>query len=143
MNPNDDDDVLAFVERVASARRRRDAHTMMELLGRATGESPRMWGPTIIGYGQYHYSYASGREGDAPAAGFSPRTAATTVYLADGVDTYAAELPALGPVTTGVSCLYIKNLDDVDLGVLEDIVRRSHTRASADGFGRYTPDAGS
>ena len=81
-----DDDVHAFLDRVEHPVRRRDAETMLELMGRITGQPARMWGPSIVGFGSYHYRYESGREGDAPAAGFSPRKAATTVYLADGVD---------------------------------------------------------
>lgn len=127
--------VGAYLEAVVPAVRRRDAGTLLEMMTRITGESPVMWGPSIIGFGAYHYKYASGREGDAPAAGFSPRKAATTVYLADGTEAYAEQLEQLGAHTTGVVCLYLKDLSKVDLGVLEDIVRESYERASRDGFG--------
>ena len=77
-----DEAVRAHLDTVASKTRRRDADTLLELMARITGEEPRMWGPSIIGFGSYHYKYASGREGDAPAAGFSPRKAATSVSIA-------------------------------------------------------------
>lgn len=89
-----------------------------------------MWA-TIVGFGRYHYRYASGREGDAPAAGFAPRKAATTVYVMDGVDAYSDLLDRLGPHTTGVGCIYIKDLEKVDLDALEAIVGRSYERLTA------------
>jgi hypothetical protein len=135
MTPTDED-VDAFVDRVASPVRRRDAETLLALYGRITGQPPRMWGPSIIGFGAYHYVYASGRSGDAGAAGFSPRKAATTIYLPDGVEAYAADLERLGEHSTGVGCLYLKNLEAVDLSVLESILVRSYERASAEGFGQ-------
>ena len=130
-------DVAEHLEKVRSAKRRRDAETMLGLMRRVTGEEPRMWA-TIIGYGQYHYRYASGREGDAPAAGFAPRAAATTIYLNDGVGAHAELLDKLGPHTTGVGCLYIKDLTDIDLDVLESIVRQSYESLTS---GTYTQRA--
>ena len=135
MTPTDED-VDAFVDRVASPVRRRDAETLLALYERITGQPPCMWGPSIIGFGAYHYVYASGRSGDAGAAGFSPRKAATTIYLPDGVEAYAADLERLGEHSTGVGCLYLKNLEAVDLSVLESILVRSYERASAEGFGQ-------
>jgi hypothetical protein len=101
---------------ISSPKRRRDAETMVELMRRATGEEPQMWG-SIVGFGQYHYKYASGREGDTPAAGFASRKAATTVYVVDGVAAHAELLEQLGPHTTGVGCIYVKDLTAVDLAV--------------------------
>ena len=124
-----DETVRSFLDEVPSQKRRRDAETLVAMMGRVTGESPRMWG-TIVGFGNYHYKYASGREGDTAAVGFSPRKAATTVYLVDGVDRYQAQLQRLGPHTTGVACLYLKDLAEVDLAVLEEIVGESY-RATA------------
>jgi hypothetical protein len=121
-----DADVTAFVEAVEHPVRRRDAGRLVELLSRVTGEAPQMWGPSIVGFGSYHYRYASGREGDMCAVGFSPRKAATTVYLVDGVEQYPELLAQLGPHTTGKSCLYVKDLDAVDQDVLEEMVRRSY-----------------
>jgi hypothetical protein len=129
-----DGDVEAFLASVANESRRTDARTLIDLMQRVTGQPPRMWGPSIIGFGRYHYRYASGREGDMCAAGFSPRTTATTVYF-EGFDDYADDLARLGPHTTSVSCLYIKRLDDIDLGVLEDMVRRSYATVTTETFG--------
>jgi hypothetical protein len=113
-----------FLDHVTPAKRQRDARTMLALMQRVTGAEPTLSG-TMIGFGSYHYRYDSGREGDAAAAGFAPRKAATVVYLMDGVGAHADELDRLGPHTTGVGCLYIKDLEQVDLPVLERIVDRS------------------
>jgi hypothetical protein len=134
--------VRGFLDGVTHGVRRRDADTLLALMVRATGETPRMWGPSIVGFGSYHYRYESGREGDAPAAGFSPRRAASTVYLADGVAAHQSVLSSLGPHTTGVGCLYLKNLDDVDLSVLEAIVHDSYATVTADVFGGLARDGG-
>jgi hypothetical protein len=136
-----DSSVAEFIAGVMPDVRRRDAETLIELMARVTGEEPRMWGPTIIGFGQYHYKYASGREGDAGAAGFSPRKAATTIYLPDGVGAYEAKLRDLGPHTTGVGCLYIKKLDDVDLAVLESIIDESYRTVTAGTFGHRAAES--
>jgi hypothetical protein len=133
-----DADVAAFIAGVPDDVRRRDAETLVGLLREVTGQQPVMWGPSIVGFGSYHYVYDSGREGDAAAVGFSPRKASTTVYLADGFDAYADELARLGPHSLGKSCLYLKDLAKVDLGVLEQLVRRSYettTRTSSPGNG--------
>ena len=140
-----DADVEAFLAAVEHPVRRRDAHRLVELLSRVTGEPPRMWGSSIVGFGTYHYRYASGREGDMAAAGFSPRKAATTVYLMDGVDVHAALLDRLGPHAVGKGCVYVKDLDAVDLGVLEEVVRRSYATLTGDpefGRRRSGPSAG-
>ena len=118
--------VRAFIDAVPNPTRRRDAETLLELMTRITGEKPRMWFRSIVGFGQYHYKYASGREGDACAAGFSPRKAATTIYLANGVGAYAERLARLGTHTTGVGCLYITDLGKVDPAVLEAIIADSY-----------------
>ena len=88
----------------------------------------------MVGFGQYHYKYASGREGDAAAAGFAPRKAATTIYLPDGVGRYDQQLRQLGPHTTGVGCLYIKDLEKIDLSVLEAIVAESYRTLTSDTY---------
>jgi hypothetical protein len=135
-------DVGEFIERVTPAVRKRDAETLVDLLARVTGEEPVLWG-TIIGFGQYHYRYESGREGDAGAAGFAPRKAATVLYFPDGVGAHEDALAQLGPHTTGVGCLYLKNLDDVDLGVLEQMVAKSYRTVTAQPFGQRARDGGS
>ncbi|WP_346234098.1 DUF1801 domain-containing protein [Parafrigoribacterium mesophilum] len=136
-----DGSVHAYIEAVASPIRRRDAQTLLELIARVTGEAPKLWGPSIIGFGTYHYKYASGREGDAPAAGFSPRKAATTVYLPDGVGAYPDQLARLGEYSTGVGCLYLKDLEKVDLAVLEEIIDSSYRTAASGVFGNRARDS--
>ena len=121
-----------YLERVTPEKRQRDAERLLELMTRVTGETPRLWG-SVIGFGQYHYKYASGREGEAPAAGFAPRKSATVIYLADGIGRHEEQLRQLGPHTTGVGCLYIKDLDKIDVSsVLESIVVESYGTVTAD-----------
>lgn len=130
-----DGDVDAFLATVQPEVRRRDAVTLRALMERVTGQPARLWGPSIVGFGRYHYRYPSGREGEMAAAAFSPRKASTTVYVVDGFEAYADELARLGPHTLGAACLYIKRLQDVDLGVLEQIIRRSYATVTAGTFG--------
>jgi hypothetical protein len=137
-----DDDVRGFLDRVQHPVRRRDADTLLELMTRATGQPARMWGSSIIGFGTYHYKYASGREGDAPAAGFSPRKAATTIYLADGIGAHPELLERLGPHTTGVGCLYVKDLAQVDLPVLEELVAASYSALTDGTYGLRARERG-
>jgi hypothetical protein len=121
-----DTHVADFVAGVENEQRRADAQTLIGLMSEVTGEPPVMWGSSIIGFGSYHYRYASKREGDAPLAGFSPRKQQLVVYLVGGYeDRYAGLLAALGPHKTGKSCLYLKRLSDVDLDVLRTLVDRS------------------
>ncbi|MNW56678.1 hypothetical protein D3C74_344080 [compost metagenome] len=129
-----DGDVDAFLATVTHTVRRRDADTLVALMQRVTGEPPVMWGPSIIGFGHYHYEYASGRQGDAGAAGFSPRKGASTVYLPDGTGAHEDLLARLGPHTTGLVCVYLKDLQTNDLDVLEEIVRRSYAAVTAGTF---------
>jgi hypothetical protein len=117
--------VRDYLETVTPAKRRMDAERLLDLMSRVTGEPPALEYGTIIGFGRYHYKYESGREGESAAAGFAPRKAATTIYLADGIGRYTEQLARLGPHKTGVGCLYIKDLDKVDLDVLESMVRES------------------
>ncbi|MCP2265723.1 DUF1801 domain-containing protein [Promicromonospora thailandica] len=131
-----DADPDAYLDAVTPAVRRRDALTLRELMERVTGEPPRMFGSSIVGFGEYRYEYPSGRSGHAAAASFAPRRAATTVYLPDGVGAHAGLLERLGPHTTGVGCLYLKDLGAVDLTVLEEIVRRSWETVSGGTFGQ-------
>lgn len=129
-----DQDVRRFIDAVTPERRRRDAETLLGLMWRVTGQPPRLEG-TAVGYGRYHYRYESGREGVAAAAAFAPRRAATSIYLMDGVAAHATDLAKLGPHTTGVGCVYVKNLDEVDLEVLERIVARSYRTLTAGTYG--------
>jgi hypothetical protein len=119
-------DVEAFIDAVPNEVRRADARELCELMRSVTGEPPVMWGPSIVGFGSYHYRYQSGRAGDAPLAAFSPRKANLVVYLVGGYeDRYPKLLDKLGPHKTGRACLYLKRLADVDLDVLRQLVERS------------------
>lgn len=123
--------VEEYLAGVTPKRRQADAERLVPLFARVTGQPAVMWG-TIVGFGQYHYRYASGHEGDAPAAGFAARKAATTIYVYDGVDAHQENLARLGPHTTGVGCIYLKDLDAVDLDVLEQIVTASYAKLGDD-----------
>jgi hypothetical protein len=117
--------VAAFFDALPDQARRADAKALVKLMRSATGEKPKMWGPSIIGFGSYHYKYESGREGDMPLTGFSPRKAATVLYGLLGSGESEALLAKLGKHTTGKGCLYIKKLADVDRAVLEALVVKS------------------
>jgi len=117
--------VAAFIDALTDQTRRTDAKALVKLMQSATGEKPKMWGPSIIGFGSYHYKYDSGREGDMPIAGFSPRKAATVLYIMTGFSDSEALLGKLGKHTAGKACLYIKKLADVDQKVLEVLVVKS------------------
>jgi Domain of unknown function (DU1801) len=115
----------AFVRGIKDEARRKDCETVMQMLKRATGQPPKMWGPGIVGFGSYHYKYESGHEGDCCLAGFSPRKEALTLYIMSGFEPHGALMKKLGKYKTGKACLYIKRLSDVDLGVLEQLVEAS------------------
>ena len=117
--------VVAFINALTDKTKRADAMALVKLMQDATGEKPRMWGPSIVGFGSYHYTYESGREGDMPLVSFSPRRAATVLYVMTGFRGSEALLARLGKHTTGGVCLYVKKLADVDPGVLEEIVVKS------------------
>jgi nucleoid DNA-binding protein len=117
--------VSAFIESVPNEAKRRDARTLLKIMRELTGEMPVMWGASIVGFGAYHYKYESGREGDMPITGFSPRKAATAVYIMTGFAGSEALLAKLGPHSTGKACLYIKKLSDVDQSVLRKLIARS------------------
>lgn len=124
-------DVAGLIARSAPAVRRRDAETLTALMQEISGREPVTWG-TIIGFGACHYVYPTGTEGDMPLLAFAPRKAATTIYLESTAE-YAAELAQLGPHTTGTGCLYIKDLEQVDLDVLRGILERSLAWSEAGG----------
>ena len=123
-----DASVAEFLGTVPDRQRQEDAEEVCELMREVTGLEPAMWGKSIVGFGEYRYRYASGREGDWPAVGLSPRKQALTLYIADGYDQYAELMSRLGPHTTGKSCLYIKRLSDIDRDVLRALIK--------DGFDR-------
>lgn len=120
-----DGDVEAFLNAVENEKRREDSFVVLDLMRRVTGLEPEMWGSSIVGFGSYHYKYASGREGDWFKAGFSPRKQALTLYMMAGTGKHQDLYEKLGKYTTGKSCLYIKKLEDIDLDVLEKLVAAS------------------
>src|SRR3984885_7953002 len=114
--------VSAFIATLDDDAKRADAKALVKLMRSESGEKPRMWGPSIIGFGSYHYSYDSGREGDMPVIAFSPRKAAIVLYGVSRPDGSAALLKKLGKHSMGKGCVYIKKLADVDQAVLKKIV---------------------
>jgi Domain of unknown function (DU1801) len=116
-----------FLAAVQPAVRRDDGLALLDFMERVSGEPAAMWGPSIVGFGSYHYKYDSGREGDMCRVGFSPRKAELVLYVQDGFPAHAGLLARLGKHRTGVSCLYIKKLADVDLAVLEELISTSLT----------------
>lgn len=118
--------VTDFIESVADEAKKQDSFKLLEIFKEATGDEPKMWGASIVGYGSYHYkSSRSTQEGDWPLTGFSPRKQSITIYIMPGFDKYKKELAQLGKYKTSVSCLYIKKLADVDLDVLKKIITDS------------------
>lgn len=126
-----DASVEEFLDSVLDERKRADAYRIVKMMAEITGESPRMWGDSIVGFGRYHYRYESGREGDMPVIGFSPRKQNLTLYITSGFDEYEDLRTKLGKHTVGKVCLYIKKLADVDEVVLREMIQRSveETRA--------------
>ena len=121
-----DASVEGFLARVPDGRRREDARRLAAIMQEITGESAAMWGTSIVGFGVYHYRYASGHEGDAPLASFSPRSQHLAIYLVGEFgDRHRSALARLGPHKTGKGCLYVKRLDDVDLDALRELIDRS------------------
>ena len=117
--------VSAFLTACTDKARRTDAETLAKLMQKVSGNEPAMWGPSIVGFDSYHYTYESGCEGDAPIVGFSPRKAANVLYGTIGFDGSDALLAKLGKHTTGKGCLYIKKLADVDIKVLETLIKKA------------------
>src|SRR5580698_4623928 len=123
--------VAAYIDAIPEEARRSDAKGLVKLMQKATGEKPAMWGPSIIGFGSYHYVYESGREGDMPLVGFSPRKAASVLYNVTASGDCKALLAKLGRHATGKGCLYIKKLADVDQQVLKAMLVKSAAAARA------------
>ncbi len=120
-----DASVEDYLAGVTSDRRRRDATTVLEMMRRLTGEEPKMWGSSLVGFGSYRYRYKSGKEGEWFLTGLSPRKQALTIYIMPGFSEFDRLMQRLGKFTTGRSCLYIKKLEDIDTGVLETLIERS------------------
>jgi len=120
-----DASVSRFIAAVENPARRKDCQELVDLMTGITGSQARMWGSSIVGFGEYHYVYESGREGDWFACGFSPRKTALTLYIMSGFREHDALMKKLGKYKTGKSCLYLKSLDDIDRDVLRQLVARS------------------
>jgi hypothetical protein len=120
--------VRAYIDALTDATQRTDAQELVQLMQRASGEKPRLWGPSIVGFGSYHYRYDSGREGDMPLISFSPRKNALVLYSMLAHSEAKALLGKLGRHTTGKGCLYIKKLADVDRAVLERLIGNAVAR---------------
>ena len=120
-----DASVEDFLNKVENEQKRKDSFELIKMMQQATKEEPKMWGPAIIGFGSYHYKYESGREGDMPIIGFSPRKQSLTLYVGLGDDSENPLLKKLGKYTTSKVCLYIKKLADVDRTVLQELINES------------------
>ncbi len=117
--------VSAFLKKIEDPQRRQDAAAIADMMRKVTKQEPKMWGTGIVGFGSYHYKYASGREGDWFPLGFSPRKNALTLYICGGLHKHPDLMDRLGKYKTGQSCLYIKKLSDVDQAVLEQLMTRA------------------
>ena len=117
--------VADFIDKADSEQVRDDCRALVKMMRKITGSPPKMWGPSIIGFGQYHYKYESGHEGDACIAGFSPRKGNLTVYISPEFPKREGLLKKLGKHKSSKSCVYIKKLEDVDMDVLEKLVKES------------------
>jgi len=127
-----DQPVEAFLNAVEDQKKKQDCYVILDLMAEITGQPPRMWGDSLVGFGKYSYHYASGHQGEWFLTGFSPRKQSLTLYIMSGFDEYDGLMAKLGKYKTGKSCLYIKKLEDVDQGVLRELIDRSvkHMRAS-------------
>jgi hypothetical protein len=122
---NTDNSVVEFIENVESPKKREDAYRLLEIFTKTTGYQAKMWGTSIIGFGTYHYKYASGHEGDAPLVGFSPRIAKISLYFAPGDEKREKLLKDFGKHTSGKGCVYINKVADIDVDVLEALIKQS------------------
>jgi hypothetical protein len=120
-----DASVTDFLNSVEDEQKRKDCFEVLKIMRQATKSEPKMWGPSIVGFGDYHYVYESGRENDWFLAGFSPRKQNLTLYIMSGFDRYHELLKKLGKHSTGKGCLYIKRLADIDMKVLKELVESS------------------
>ncbi|WP_153732335.1 DUF1801 domain-containing protein [Sporosarcina obsidiansis] len=122
-----DDSVIEFIENVDKPKKREDAYRLLDIFTETTGYEAKMWGPSIIGFGSYHYVYKTGHEGDAPLVGFSPRKAKISLYFATGDSEREMLLERFGKHTSGKACVYIKKVADVDVEVLKELIQQSVT----------------
>ena len=124
-NKKNDASVLDFINSVEDEQKRQDCYEIMGIMKEITGEEPKMWGNSIVGFGSYHYKYNSGREGDWFLTGFSPRKQNLSLYIMSGFDHYDTMMAKLGKYKTGKSCLYIKQLADIDGNILKKMITDS------------------
>ncbi len=122
--PNDTN-VIEFIEKVESPKKKEDAYKLLDIFTETSGYEPKMWGDSIIGFGQYHYVYKTGHEGDAPLVGFSPRKSNFSLYFATGDEDRNKLLSKFGKHKSGAACVYINKLEDVDVGVLKELIVQS------------------
>ncbi|XOV93260.1 MAG: DUF1801 domain-containing protein [Bacteroidota bacterium] len=120
-----DQDVTAFIGSVDDEIKKADCFKLIEIMQEITKMPPKMWGPAIVGFGEYHYKYDSGREGDFFIVGFSPRKQNLTIYIMPGFDRYPEHMAQIGKYKTGKSCLYTKKLDDLNLDILKKLIKDS------------------
>ena len=119
-------DVFDFIAEFAETEQRQnDSYELIELMQKVSGHEAKMWGPSIIGFGSYHYKYASGHEGDAPLIGFSPRKAAISLYIFTGLDEHKHLLSELGKFKMGKACIYVKKLSDIDKKKLTTVIKET------------------
>lgn len=121
-----DADVMEFLHQIEDEAKQKDALRVLEMMKEITGEPAKMWGKSIVGFGTYHYKYASGREGDWMATAFSPRKANLTIYIMPGFEKYPELMEKLGKYKTGRSCLYLKKLEDVDEKILRKLIKKGY-----------------
>ena len=129
----------SFIAQVENEQKRRDCHELLALMQEITGHPPKMWGPAIVGFDQYHYKYDSGREGDSLLTGFAPRKDGLVLYLGPGLENTAL-MARLGKHKTGQGCLYVKKLDDVNRDVLRDLIATS-VKAMRERYPRRTSES--
>ena len=118
-------DIEAFIDQVNDEQKRDDCRRLIMIMSEISGESPKMWGPSIVGFGTYHYVYPTGNEGDWMLTGFSPRKQALTIYIMSGFEKFDELMGKLGKHKTGKSCLYVKKLTDIDESVLRELIKNS------------------
>jgi hypothetical protein len=120
-----DNSVIEFIESVGNEKKKADAYQLLEIFEEVTGYDAKMWGPSIIGFGSYHYKYASGHEGDAPLVGFSPRKTKISLYLGYESEEREKLLESLGKHTKGKACIYVNKLADIDTNALKDLIEHT------------------
>ncbi|MFC0190123.1 DUF1801 domain-containing protein [Fictibacillus aquaticus] len=120
-----DQSVIEFIEQVESEKKKEDAYKLLDIFTETTGYEAKMWGPSIIGFGSYHYKYDSGHEGDAPLVGFSPRKAKISIYFAPGDPNREELLNKFGKHTSGKACVYVNKMADIDVEVLKALITQS------------------